>query len=93
MYDKPVISHIIAAFFGLIPNCSASVALTEFYTSGFITIGTMLSGLFAGSGAGLLVLLKVNKHRRDNLCIIGILILSGIVFGLLADVIGLGEIL
>lgn len=93
MYDKPVISHIIAAFFGLIPNCSASVALTEFYTSGFITIGTMLSGLFAGSGAGLLVLLKVNKHRRDNLCIIGILILSGIAFGLLADVIGLGEIL
>ena len=51
MYNKPVISHIIAALFGLIPNCSASVALTEFYTSGFITLGTMLAGLFAGSGA------------------------------------------
>lgn len=88
MYDKPVISHVIAAVFGLIPNCSASVALTEFYTSGFITLGTMLSGLFSGSGAGLLVLLKVNKHRRANLCIIGILVLSGIVFGLLADIIG-----
>ena len=93
MYDKPVISHFVAAVFGLIPNCSASVALTEFYTSGFITLGTMLSGLFAGSGAGLLVLLKVNKHRRNNLCIIGILILSGIAFGLLADVIGLNSIL
>lgn len=87
MYDKPVVSHIIAALFGLIPNCSASVALTEFYTSGFITLGTMLSGLFAGSGAGLLVLLKVNKHKRENLCIVGILILSGIFFGLLADVV------
>ena len=87
MYDKPVISHIIASIFGLIPNCSASVALTEFYTSGFITIGTMLSGLFAGSGAGLLVLLKVNKHKRANACIVAILILSGIFFGLLADVI------
>ena len=87
MYDKPVISHIIAAVFGLIPNCSASVALTEFYTSGFITLGTMLSGLFAGSGAGLLVLLKVNKHKRANICIVSILVLSGIFFGLLADII------
>ena len=88
MYDKPVISHIIASVFGLIPNCSASVALTEFYTSGFITLGTMLSGLFAGSGAGLLVLFKVNKHRKANLAIVGILILTGIVFGLLADAVG-----
>ena len=87
MYNKPVISHIIAAFFGLIPNCSASVALTEFYTSGFITLGTMLSGLFAGSGAGLLVLFKVNKHTRANICIVSILVLSGIFFGLFADII------
>ena len=87
MYDKPVISHVIAAIFGLIPNCSASVALTEFYSSGFITLGTMLSGLFAGSGAGLLVLLKVNKHRRANIYIIATLVLSGIFFGLLADII------
>lgn len=87
MYDKPVISHVIAALFGLIPNCSASVALTEFYSAGFITLGTMLSGLFAGSGAGLLVLLKVNKHRRANLYIVLTLIFSGIFFGLLADII------
>ena len=87
MYDKPVISHVIAALFGLIPNCSASVALTEFYSAGFITLGTMLSGLFAGSGAGLLVLLKVNKHRRANLYIVLTLVLSGIFFGILADVI------
>ena len=88
MYDKPVISHVIAALFGLIPNCSASVALTEFYSSGFITLGTMLSGLFAGAGAGLLVLLKVNKHRKTNLYIVLTLVLSGIFFGLLADIIG-----
>ena len=87
MYDKPVISHVIAALFGLIPNCSASVALTEFYSSGFITLGTMLSGLFAGSGAGLLVLFKVNKHRKTNLYIVLTLVLSGIFFGLLADII------
>ena len=85
MYNKPVISHVIAAFFGLIPNCAASVALTEFYTSGFITIGTMLSGLFSGSGVGLLVLFKVNKNVKNNLVILGILVLVGTLCGLGAD--------
>jgi hypothetical protein len=93
MYNKPVISHLIAAVFGLIPNCAASVALTTFYTEGLITMGTMLSGLFAGAGVGLLVLLKVNKNRRENLVIIGILILAGFLAGLLADLTGLSALI
>ena len=93
MYDKPLISHLIAAIFGLIPNCAASVALTGFYTDGFITLGTMLSGLFSGSGIGLLVLFKVNKHLKENLAIIAILVFSGFLFGLLADVTGLSALL
>lgn len=93
MYNKPVISHLIATVFGLIPNCAASVALTTFYTEGLITMGTMLSGLFAGAGVGLLVLLKVNKSRRENLVIIGILIFFGFLAGLLADLTGLTAII
>lgn len=92
MYDKPFVSHLIAALFGLIPNCAASVALTGFYTSGYITVGTMLSGLFSGAGIGLLVLFRVNKNTKENLIILGILALSGTLFGLLADVIGLAAL-
>ena len=93
MYDKPVISHVIASVFGLIPNCSASVALTEFYTSGFITLGTMLSGLFSGSGAGLLVLFKVNKNIKSNLIIVATVVFAGILAGLFADLISLESII
>lgn len=93
LHGKAVISHLLAAVFGLIPNCAASVILTEFYTGGFITLGTMLSGLFSGSGVGLLVLFKVNKNIKQNLIIVGILILCGFSFGLLADAVGLGELL
>ena len=93
MYDKPVISHLIASVFGLIPNCAASVALTGFYTDGFITLGTMLSGLFSGSGIGLLVLFKVNRHLKENLALIGILVLCGFAFGLLVDLTGLSALL
>ena len=93
MYGKPVISHIIAALFGLIPNCAASVALTKFYTAGFITLGTMLSGLFSASGVGLLVLFKVNRHKKANLLITVAVILAGLLGGLLADIIGLDALI
>lgn len=89
MYDKPVISHLICSLFGLIPNCAASVALTEFYTSGFITLGSMLAGLFSGSGVGLIVLLRVNKHPKMNFLIVGILLFSGTLFGIIADAFGI----
>ena len=81
----PFVSHLIAAIFGLIPNCAASVALTTLCTKGLISAGTMMAGLFSGAGVGLLVLFKVNKHVKDNLIIVGIVVLSGVVFGLLGD--------
>ena len=87
LYNRPVIGHIIAAFFGLIPNCAASVALTTLCTKGLITAGTMMAGLFSGAGVGLLVLFKVNKHPKDNLIIVGVILISGVIFGLLGDLI------
>lgn len=93
MYDKFFVGHLIAAVFGLIPNCAISVAMTELCVEGYITVGTMLSGLFAGSGVGLLVLLKVNKRKKENFIILGILVLSGLVFGMLADVIDFSSLL
>ncbi|MBO7196090.1 MAG: arsenic efflux protein [Clostridia bacterium] len=87
MYDKPFISHVIAAVFGLIPNCAASVALSTLCTQGLITAGTMMSGLFSGAGVGVLVLFKVNKKLKENALIVGIILAAGVIFGLLGDVI------
>jgi hypothetical protein len=87
IYGKPVISHVIAAIFGLIPNCAASVALTTLCTEGLITAGTMMSGLFSGAGVGLLVLFRVNKHIKENLLIVGIILASGVFFGLICDLV------
>lgn len=92
LYDKPIISHLIAAVIGLIPNCAASVLLTDFCIHGFITAGTMLSGLFSGAGVGLIVLLRVNKHKKENLIIVGLLVLFGTAFGLIGDLIGFNSL-
>lgn len=87
MLDKPIISHLIAAVVGLIPNCAVSVGLTTLCTNGIISAGTMMAGLFSGAGVGLLVLMKINRKLKENLIIIGIILISGVIFGLLADLI------
>ena len=46
---------------GLIPNCGASVILTEMFLKGAINLGTCIAGLLTGSGVALLVLFKSNK--------------------------------
>ena len=92
-YDKPFLSHLIASLVGLSPNCAASVALTGFFRDGLITMGTMLSGLFSGAGVGLLILFRVNRRVKEILVVIGILVFSGILFGLLADLCGLSALL
>lgn len=87
MYNKPFISHLIAAIFGLIPNCAASVALATLCTEGLITAGTMMAGLFSGAGVGLLVLFRINKKHGENLMIVAIVVAVGVIFGLLGDLI------
>jgi hypothetical protein len=93
MYDKPFVGHLIAAVFGLIPNCAASVVLASLCSEGLITVGTMMAGLFSGAGVGLLILFKVNRRLKENLIMVGLLIVCGVAFGMLADLIFPAEIM
>ena len=84
----PVLSHLIAAIIGLIPGCATSVALTSLGLHGIISTGVMLSGLFSGAGVGILILTRLNKHPKENAVIILLLVMSGFIFGMIADLIG-----
>ena len=87
--NRPVIGELLAGLIGLIPNCAASVVLTGLYLEGAMSAGAMLSGLLVGSGVGLLVLLRMNKDWRDNTRTVGILYVSGVALGCLANGLGL----
>ena len=76
-----------SSLIGLIPNCAASVILTEVYLKGVISLGTALSGLLTGSGLGILLLFKSNKSLKDNLTILSIIYFVGVVCGLIIDII------
>lgn len=89
----PVLSQLVAALVGLIPNCAASVAIATLYARGVLSAGAMLAGLLTGAGVGLLVLFRTNKHPRENLIFVAVLFAVGIAVGCLVDYTGLAALL
>ena len=73
---------IICSLIGLIPNCAASVIITNLYIENVINMSSLISGLLTGAGVGLLVLFKTNKKKiKENLSIVGIIYFIGVVSG------------
>ena len=62
--NKPILGPILAGLIGLIPNCAASVIITQMYLESIITAGTMIAGLLVSAGVGLAVLFK-NKQTNE----------------------------
>ncbi|MBQ9375671.1 MAG: arsenic efflux protein [Ruminococcus sp.] len=82
-----VFQPLIAAVVGFIPNCAASVVLTQLYISGVLSFGSIIAGLTTSAGIGILVLFKINKHQKQNLSIMAILYIVGVASGLIINAI------
>lgn len=83
--NKPIIGELVAGLIGLIPNCAASVVITQLYLEGALSFGAMMSGLLVGAGIGLVVLFRMNENKIRNLEIVGILYVAGVIFGILIE--------
>ena len=84
-----VFQPFLTALFGLIPNCAASVLLTQLYLEGALQFGAVVAGLCTGAGAGLLVLFRENRNPKDNLKILGILYIAAVVPGVVLQILGI----
>ncbi len=89
LLDRPVIGEVIAGLVGLIPNCAASVVITQLYLNGILSEGAMMAGLLVGAGVGILVLLRVNDKPRDNVRIIALLYALGVAAGIIVELLGI----
>lgn len=85
----PLLEEALAGLVGMIPNCAASVLVTQLYLQGFIGAGALFSGLLCGAGAGLLVLYRASSRWKENLLFTVILYGAGVIGGLLIGCSGL----
>lgn len=83
---NPYAQIFIASLIGLIPNCASSVLLVELFVYGSLGFPALLAGLTAGAGVGVFVLIGKNrKHMLENVGIIGLQYLIGVVSGLVVS--------
>lgn len=80
-------SPFISSLIGLIPNCGASVILTELYLNNVISFASVIAGLLTGSGVALLVLFKINKTVKENVKILLTVYFIGALSGVIIEII------
>lgn len=78
----PLASEMIAGLIGLVPNCGASILISQLYIGGLIGPGPMMSGLLASAGVGLLVLFRENRNIGENLLILATLYGVSVLWGM-----------
>ena len=89
LLDKPILGPIISALIGLIPNCAASVIITNMYLQNVISFGSMMAGLLTGAGVGLAILFKTNNNVKENIKIVGLLYFLGMLSGIIIEALGI----
>lgn len=88
LVGNPELSVVGAAVVGLIPNCAASVIITELYLEGSLGFGACMAGLLVSAGIGLLVLFRTNRRLRENIGIVFLLLAIGIAWGFIFNATG-----
>jgi uncharacterized membrane protein YraQ (UPF0718 family) len=82
-----VFQPLLASLIGLIPNCFASVLLAKLFADGAISFGSLVAGLCAAAGLGLLVLIRENRNFKNTLFVIGLLVVVSVLAGVIIQAI------
>ncbi len=80
-YLQPMLAGLV----GLIPNCAASVVITELYVVGGLNLGGAVAGLCVGAGIGYAVLAKQNRPIKNTALIIVLMYVLSVALGLIVN--------
>lgn len=85
LLGNSLLQPFFAVVLGLIPNCAASVVITQAFLKGGISFGSTVAGLCASAGLGLIVLIKELPTLKEALKVIGLLASISFVAGVLIN--------
>ena len=81
LQSSSALQPTLALLIGLIPNCASSIVLTELFLMGGLSFGSIITGLSVNAGLGILVLLKANKNKKENIFVFFTLIIPSLIIG------------
>ena len=87
--NHAILGPAISSLIGLIPNCAASVIITNLYIQNIISGASLIAGLLTGAGVGLIILFRTNKSIKENITIVGLLYVIGVISGIMLQAIGI----
>lgn len=82
-----IFQPIIATIIGFIPNCIASVILTELFIQNSISFASLVAGLISNAGLGILCLIQYGATKKQLTQVITILFASGAITGIILSLI------
>lgn len=77
----------LAALFGFIPNCAATVVLCQLFASGSLSFAALFAGLCTNAGLGLLVFFQYSPNKKIFFKTIAIIFMVSIAAGALIGLI------
>lgn len=86
LLSDSIFSPFITSLIGLIPNCASSIIITKLYLVSSISFGSLIAGLLTNSGIALIILAKTNKNKKENLAIILLTYLIGVLVGIILNI-------
>ena len=87
--NNSIFAVLLVGLVGLVPNCAASIIITQLYLQSFISAGAMMAGLLVGAGVGILILFRTNRPITQNVKIVGMLYGIGVVAGFVIDLLNI----